>query len=257
MHIRYILRAIIPAALSAIRSFPPYGVWKRRSAKAAKAAGISLKTALMISLEKARSCGNAGIWRKRWLKGMEPSLLKGRAASGKERFAPAIHNASFRHESPFIAFNCASIPDTLIESELCGYEEGAFLPEPVRAGSPGFLNWPTEGLSFRTSFGMSHPICQTKLLRVLQEKEIVRVGGQEVIPVDIRIISASNKNIPGLVREHTFRIGSLLSAQRAFFENSGIARTWGRYPLAPASFFAGIRIAVSSCQGGRRCFAGV
>ena len=88
------------------------------------------------------------------------------------------------------------------------------------------------------------PNMQTKLLRVLQEKEIVRVGGQEVIPVDIRIISASNKNIPGLVREHTFRMDLFYRLNVLSLKNSGIARTWGRYPLAPASFFAGIRIAV-------------
>ena len=159
MHIRYILRAIIPAALSAIRSFPPYGVWKRRSAKAAKAAGISLKTALMISLEKARSCGNAGIWRKRWLKGMAPSLLKGRAASGKKFLRrPSI--------TPLFAMNPPLSRSTVLQYRIRSSRASSLdmkrgrLPEPVRAGSPGFLNWPTEGLSFWTSLGISHPICR-------------------------------------------------------------------------------------------------
>ena len=149
-----------------------------------------------------RQCRNLA---EKMAKGDGAILIEGESGVGKENFAQAIHNASFRHDSPFIAFNCASIPDTLIESELFGYEEGAFTGAR-KGGKPGLFELANGGTVFLDELGDISPNMQTKLLRVLQEKEIVRVGGQEVIPVDIRIISASNKNIPGLVLEHTFRM---------------------------------------------------
>ena len=117
------------------------------------------KTALMISLEKPGLAAMPEFGGKRWLKGMEPSLLKGRAASGKKFLRRPSITPLFAMNPPFIAFNCASIPDTLIESELFGYEEGR-LPEPVRAEAQAFLNWPTEGL-FLDELGDISPNMQT------------------------------------------------------------------------------------------------
>lgn len=149
-----------------------------------------------------RQCRNLA---EKMAKGDGAILIEGESGVGKEIFAQAIHNASFRRESPFIAFNCASIPDTLIESELFGYEEGAFTGAR-KGGKPGLFELANGGTVFLDELGDISPNMQAKLLRVLQEKEIVRVGGQEVIPVDIRVISASNKNIPELVLAHAFRM---------------------------------------------------
>lgn len=119
---------------------------ERRSAKAAKAAGISLKTALMISLEKARSCGNAGIWRKKMAKGDGAILIEGRAASGKRNFAQAIHNASFRHESPLS--RSTVLQYRIRSSRASSLDMKRAFTGARKGGKPGLLNWPTEGLSF-------------------------------------------------------------------------------------------------------------
>lgn len=169
------------------------------------ASGYSAKNSFKDILGKSpilRQCRNLA---EKMAKGDGAILIEGESGVGKEIFAQAIHNASFRREAPFIAFNCASIPDTLIESELFGYEEGAFTGAR-KGGKPGLFELANGGTVFLDELGDISPNMQAKLLRVLQEKEIVRVGGQEVIPVDIRVISASNKNIPELVLDRAFRM---------------------------------------------------
>jgi len=131
-------------------------------------------------------------------------LIQGESGTGKELMAQAIHNNSKKREGPFIAFNCAALSDTLLESELFGYEEGAFTGAK-KAGKPGLFELANKGTLFLDEIGDITLNLQSKLLRVLQEKEIIRVGGIEIIPIDIRIISATNKNLFSLVEENKFR----------------------------------------------------
>ena len=131
-------------------------------------------------------------------------LLTGESGTGKELFAHSIHNASPRRNMPFVAINCAALSEPLLESELFGYDEGAFTGAK-KGGKLGLFEYADRGTLFLDEIeGMSQPL-QLKLLRVLQEKEFMRVGGNRIIPTDVRIIAASNEDILGLVRQGTFR----------------------------------------------------
>ena len=131
-------------------------------------------------------------------------LLTGESGTGKELFAHSIHNASRRRDMPFVAINCAALSDSLLESELFGYDEGAFTGAK-KGGKLGLFEYAHRGTLFLDEIeGMSQPL-QIKLLRVLQEKEFMRVGGNRIIPTDVRIIAASNEDILELVRQGTFR----------------------------------------------------
>lgn len=133
-----------------------------------------------------------------------PVLLTGESGTGKELFAHAIHAASERHGYPFVAINCAAIPDSLMESELFGYEEGAFTGAK-KGGKMGFFEFAHRGTLFLDEIeGMSKAL-QLKLLRVIQEKEVLRIGGNSVINVDVRIIAATNENLGDLVQAGGFR----------------------------------------------------
>ncbi|MBA9025560.1 transporter substrate-binding protein [Peribacillus huizhouensis] len=121
-------------------------------------------------------------------------LLLGESGTGKEMFARAIHNESKRKEKPFIAINCASISKELINSELFGYEDGAFTGAK-KGGNAGKFEIANGGTLFLDEIGDMPIDLQSTLLRVLQEKEVVRVGGYKPIPVDVRIIAATNKNL--------------------------------------------------------------
>ncbi|TWI56112.1 transporter substrate-binding protein [Halalkalibacter nanhaiisediminis] len=121
-------------------------------------------------------------------------LILGESGTGKEVFARAIHNESSRKDKPFIAINCAAINENLLTSELFGYVEGAFTGAK-KGGSPGKFEQANEGTLFLDEIGDTHPDLQATLLRVLQEKEITRVGGHKTIPIDVRIIAATNKNL--------------------------------------------------------------
>lgn len=131
-------------------------------------------------------------------------LLVGESGTGKELFAHSIHNASERASGPFIKVNCAAIPYELLESELFGYEGGAFTGAS-KQGKPGKFELADSGSIFLDEIGdMPFPM-QAKLLRVLQEREIERVGGTKSKTLDIRIISATNKDLETEVREGRFR----------------------------------------------------
>lgn len=121
-------------------------------------------------------------------------LILGESGTGKELFARAIHNHSQRKNKPFIAINCAAIPRELLSAELFGYVEGAFTGAK-RGGSPGKFEAAHGGTLFLDEIGDMPIEQQAVLLRVLQEKEVVRVGGTNPIPVDVRIIAATNKRL--------------------------------------------------------------
>jgi len=131
-------------------------------------------------------------------------LITGESGVGKELFAQAIHNASSRKKYQFVAINCAAIPDTLLESELFGYEEGAFTGAK-KGGKMGMFEIAHNGTLFLDEIGEMPPQLQSKLLRVIQEREVMRIGGESIIHVDIRIIAATNKNLKQLSKEGKFR----------------------------------------------------
>lgn len=131
-------------------------------------------------------------------------LVQGETGTGKEVFAQSIHNASSYQEGPFVAVNCAAIPRDLIESELFGYVEGAFTGAS-RKGHLGKFELASGGTLFLDEIGDVPPDVQVKLLRVLQEKTIVRVGGDRSIPIDCRLIAATNRDLQQAVAEGRFR----------------------------------------------------
>lgn len=131
-------------------------------------------------------------------------VLRGESGTGKELFAHAIHNASDRKYSQFVRVNCAAISESILESELFGYDEGAFTGAS-KGGKKGLFERAHGGTLFLDEIGEISISMQTKLLRVLQEKEIVRVGGTKAIPIDVRVISATNLDLERAVAEGRFR----------------------------------------------------
>ncbi|HRX31846.1 MAG TPA: sigma 54-interacting transcriptional regulator [Tenuifilaceae bacterium] len=132
-------------------------------------------------------------------------LITGESGTGKEVFAQAIHNASSRHDAGFVAVNCGAIPETLFESELFGYEDGAFTGAK-KGGRPGKFELANGGTLFLDEVGEMPLEMQVKLLRALQEGEITRVGGSSPIKLDVRIIAATNKDLKELVDQNKFRL---------------------------------------------------
>jgi two-component system, NtrC family, response regulator len=131
------------------------------------------------------------------------TLLLGESGTGKEVFARSIHEHSLRKDKPFVAINCASIPENLLESELFGYEKGAFTG--ANKTTPGKIETAQNGTLFLDEIGDMPIGLQAKMLRFLQERVIERVGGRSEIPVDIRVICATHRDVPTMVAEQTFR----------------------------------------------------
>ncbi len=131
-------------------------------------------------------------------------LITGESGTGKELLAQAIHNASRRRRQPFIAINCGALTESLLESELFGYEEGAFTGAK-KGGKAGLFELAHQGTLFLDEIGDTPKSIQVKLLRALQEKEILRVGGHRMIPVDVRILAATNQNLHLLQQQGLFR----------------------------------------------------
>lgn len=131
-------------------------------------------------------------------------LLRGESGTGKELFAHAIHNASERRYNQFIRVNCAAISESLLESELFGYEEGAFTGAK-RGGKKGLFEEANGGTIFLDEIGELSMSMQAKILRVLQEKEILRVGGAKAITVNVRVIAATNVNLERAIQQGSFR----------------------------------------------------
>ncbi|MHA6259107.1 transporter substrate-binding protein [Sporosarcina sp. CAU 1771] len=144
--------------------------------------GSDAKFLRTVTLAKSASEMNANV------------LILGESGTGKELFARAIHNESTRMSEPFVALNCAAISKDLINAELFGYEEGAFTGAK-KGGRPGKFEFANGGTLFLDEIGDMPIELQATLLRVLQEKEVIRVGGHKPIPVDVRIIAATNKNL--------------------------------------------------------------
>jgi PAS domain S-box-containing protein len=130
-------------------------------------------------------------------------LIQGETGTGKELLARAIHNLSARREGPFIAINCGALPDTLLESELFGYKAGAFTG--AQKDKPGRFALAEGGTLFLDEIGDVSPALQVRLLRVLQERVYEPLGGTDSVKADVRVITATNKDLATLVREGSFR----------------------------------------------------
>lgn len=133
-----------------------------------------------------------------------PVLIVGETGTGKELLAHSVHSASRRAGGPFIAVNVAAMPENLLESELFGYEEGAFTGAK-KGGRPGLFEFAHKGTLFLDEVEGMSPAMQVKLLRVLQEGEVMRVGGGSIVHVDVRIVAATNESLEQMVEEGSFR----------------------------------------------------
>lgn len=131
-------------------------------------------------------------------------MILGESGVGKELFAHSIHNESSRNKGPFVTINCSAIPESLLESELFGYEEGTFTGAK-KGGNIGKFELANGGSILLDEIGDMPYHMQVKLLRVLQEKEVIRIGGKNPIPIDVRIICATNKNLEEMLEKGTFR----------------------------------------------------
>ena len=141
---------------------------------------------------------------KEFAKVQSSVLILGETGVGKELFAQSIHNESKRSDGPFVAINCAVIPENLLESELFGYSEGAFTGARKK-GRAGLFEQAHGGTIFLDELGEMAPKIQARLLRVLEEKEVMRLGDEKVITIDVRVIAATNKNLRELIEQRLFR----------------------------------------------------
>lgn len=154
--------------------------------------GISKKITMAKQLAKSYSASDYTV------------LILGETGVGKEMFAQSIHNDSQRKHGPFVAINCASLSDSLLEAELFGYSKGSFTGG-LKEGKQGLFELAHGGTIFLDEIGEIPLSTQTQLLRVIEEREIRRIGGDRLIPVDIRIIAATNKNLEEQIRKGLFR----------------------------------------------------
>ena len=140
-------------------------------------------------------------------------LICGPSGVGKELFAQGIHNCSPRRNSPFVAINCAALPESLIESELFGYVEGSFTGA-TKKGKAGLFEMAHGGTILLDEISELPLLLQGRLLRVLQEKQVMRIGDNKLIPVDVRIICATNRDLRSLVSQNLFRVDLYLDVYK-------------------------------------------
>jgi two-component system response regulator HydG len=196
-----VLRARVEKAIEIAR--------ERRGARTARARAEALEQDLVRAHDPHGLVGGSEPMRKvlDQIRKVAPTgatvLVLGESGTGKELVARAVHDASHRGEKPFISISCAAIPEGLLESELFGHEKGAFTGAIRR--KLGRFELAHEGTLFLDEVGEIPPSVQVKLLRVLQERQFERVGGEETIEVDVRVVSATNRDLAALVKEGRFR----------------------------------------------------
>ena len=156
-------------------------------------------------------------------------LIEGASGTGKELFARAIHNLSPRSKKPFVAINCAALPDTLLESELFGFKAGAFTD--AKRDKPGRFALADGGTIFLDEIGDISAAMQVRLLRVLQERMIEPLGGIKPVPVDVRVIAATNRNLSNLVQEGVFREDLFYRIRVVYLQLPGLAQRREDIPL--------------------------
>ncbi|MFE8700130.1 sigma 54-interacting transcriptional regulator [Cytobacillus sp. FJAT-54145] len=157
-------------------------------------------------------------------------LIQGESGTGKELFASAIHNESPRKTGPFLAVNFSALPEDLLESELFGYEDGAFTGAK-KGGKKGLFEQADGGTIFLDEIGDISPKLQARLLRVLQEKEIRRVGGSRNIPINVRVIAATNKDLISMINHGTFREDLYHRLKVLFIELPPLRKRKGDLPV--------------------------
>ncbi|CAG4924514.1 sigma-54-dependent Fis family transcriptional regulator [Paraburkholderia saeva] len=176
-----------------------------RAARRARPANAPAQDVTFATLDTGDAQMSTVLRRVEKVRGRDiPILVLGQTGTGKEWLARAIHNDSPRREAPFVAVNCASLPDTLIEAELFGYEEGAFTGAKKR-GSVGKIVQADGGTLFLDEIGDMPLAQQVRLMRVLQERNVVPLGGTRAIPVDLRIVCATHRNLRAMIEAGTFR----------------------------------------------------
>ena len=168
------------------------------------ASGLTAKSTFQDIIGASDSITSAISTAKKFANSDFTILITGETGTGKELFAQSIVNYSKRKKGPFLAINCASIPSNLLEAELFGYEEGSFTGAR-KGGKIGYFELAHEGTIFLDEIGDLPQELQTRLLRVIQEKKIIRVGGSRIIPIDIRVIAATNTSLIKQVNEGRFR----------------------------------------------------
>ena len=163
-------------------------------------------------------------------------LILGETGTGKELVARAIHQTSLRAGHPFITLNCAAIPTGLLESELFGYEKGAFTG--ALGQKIGRFELANGGTLFLDEVGDIPLDLQPKLLRALQEKAFERLGGTRTIPIDVRLVAATNRNLAQMMGDKLFRQRSLLPAEGLPDHHAAVARSLRGYTCTRAAFHA-------------------
>ena len=165
----------------------------------------------------------------------ETVLVTGETGTGKELVARTIHGSSYRHKSALVDINCAALPEHLVESELFGYEKGAFQWRRFFE-APVCLNWPTKSTIFLDEIGELQPQIQVKLLRVLDGAPYYRLGGHQKITVDVRVVAATNQDLEVAVREGRFRKDLFHRLSQFPIARASVARASRRYRSPGASF---------------------
>jgi len=155
---------------------------------------ISANKGMKVTIEKAKAFAKVD----------STVLIRGETGAGKEMFSQSIHNESSRRKGPFVAINCAALPESLLESELMGYEEGAFT-SARRGGKAGLFELAHMGTIFLDEINQIPIQVQGSILRVLQEQQVLRIGGDRMIPINVRVITATNENLIDLIRAGKFR----------------------------------------------------
>lgn len=166
--------------------------------------GLTAKKSFSDIIGKSVQLQNAVREAKEYAASDATILILGQTGTGKEVFAQSIHNLSARRKKPFVGINCAAIPSSLLESELFGYEEGAFTGAK-RGGKRGVFEMADSGTVFMDEISEIPLKTQALLLRVIEQREVMRLGSEKIRPIDIRIIAATNKNLLRMVKEKKFR----------------------------------------------------
>ena len=182
-------------------------------------------------------------------------LIRGESGTGKELVARALHASSLRRDKPFVKVNCAALPTELLESELFGFERGAFTGAIQH--KPGKFEFANHGTMFLDEIGdMSFPL-QAKLLQVLQDGEFARLGGKHDVHVDVRVIAATNQDLEQAGRRRPVPRGPLLPPQRRLHQHAAAARAARRDPdphrLLPEEVLRAIQQAVRRVCRPTRC----
>ncbi|RAT94987.1 sigma-54-dependent Fis family transcriptional regulator [Brevibacillus sp. Leaf182] len=194
----------IVGAVSTFKEITDIQKMEMRIRKQSMESGLEAKFRLEDIVGDSSAIREAKEWAETFARTDATVLIQGESGTGKELFAQGIHLSSQRATGPFIPVNCAALPGNLLESELFGYEEGAFTGAR-KGGKPGLFELAHGGTLFLDEIGeMSIPI-QALLLRILQEKKVRRISGERIVPVDVRIIAATNRDLERLVEEKQFR----------------------------------------------------